>query len=471
MIYNNSFFKKELRESYFENAISSKSRIGFAVFVALSSFAVHFILITLTTTVLAETIPQFTERSYYSVLLIYINVSYFYYLIYLVSNFRFLTFAEIKSNKWYILMKFGFSPVRMIFTKLYVRLVSVFFIYGLGFFFTLFLTSILKYPLVWENILPLFILGLFDIFFVIVVTMTSSLFFENGSLSGYITVVCVIVLAALKYITGYYNIIENRKLFVNITVLYLFIKYFVILLGTIIICLVIILVRAKFNARYFYFSFYKKDLDFPENVRIVIPSAPYNERRAVNEYSVKTKTKIISGITNSLLILVIFSSILFNVMVLFVSLSTPGNEIGFVHIIPYVFKSDTMEPAIVYNDLVFFRTIENKDMLTKGDIILYQANGEINVARIQSFQSGKVVVDIDNYPARENGSYLRETIDRSGIYARYAGRSRWLGVLVLFANTTFGRMTLLLIPSLLLFYYKPIIEFSRFITFERQKEE
>lgn len=459
-----------MKESYFEHSISVRKRLGYALFLALISFGVHFVILTLARSVLIDVVPKYMNPSYYSVLSAYIDISYIFYVVYLAANYQFLTFAEIKSNKWYILMKFGFSPVQMIFTKLYARLITAFIVYGTGYLITLFLTSFLKYPFVLEYILPLFILGLLDIIFIITITMTSSMYLKKGILSDYAMAVSVFFLVVLKFFLHYYTTINDRSKFDSIQVLAYFSEYIVILTSIIMACIIIIFIRAKINAKYYYFSFYTKDLDFSDNVKIIMGAGTKALKKKTSEYEVKIRTRIVSRLLNAVLTILISIFILFNIIVLLISLSTQSQEITFLKVIPYVFKSETMQPAIMYNDLAFFHKIDLSEPLNSSDIVLYKAHEEVNIARIQLFQAEKIVVDIDNYPPQNETFIFREALNRNQIYGKYLGRSRWLGVLILFANTTFGRLFLLLIPSILLFYYKPITDFIRYVTNEGLKE-
>lgn len=470
MIYNSSFLKKELKESYFEQAISMKNRYSFALFLALLSFGVHSIMLTLKASVLADELPHYLYPSYFSILSIYNDIAYFFYIVYLTSNYHELTFAEIKNNKWYILMKFGFSPVRMIFTKLYVRLLTAFIVYSLGYLIIMFLGTFLKYPFVFIYVLPLFILGFLDIIFIITVTMTSSLYFEKGKLSGYVMFLSVVLLSILKKHLGYYSIIRDISKFTSFFVFRYFLEYILTVFIIISLCLITIFIRAKINAKFYYFSFYKRDLDFPTDVKIVLNSNTKRRRKKLKEYSINNKNKILSRLTNIFLSLIIVMFIIINIIVLIVSVSTPGKELFFIKVIPYVFKSDTMEPAIMYNDLVFFKKTDIDEPLKTSDTVLYQGNGMMSISRIQSFEDEKIIVDIDNYPSENEINIYKEAINRTQIYGKYIGRSRWLGVLILFANTTLGRLLLLLIPSILLFYYKSIARFISLIRNERLKE-
>ncbi len=469
MIYDNSFLKKELKETYFEQSISSKRRLSYALFLALISLGCYLMLLTLERSILSDVVPRYFDRSYYSVLSVYNDVSYIFYIIYLAANYRFITFDEIRENKWYILIKFGFNPVRMIYTKLYARLLTVLIIYGTGFIAVSFLATYLKYPIVYSYFLPLFILGLVDIIFVLIVTMTTSLYLGKSIWSNYLILLYFILLVFLKYYFDYYSHLNAKNQFQDIFVLTYFARYFLTLFVIMAISILTIFIRAKRNSRYFNFAFYVKDLDFSDNLTIVFGKGD-KKKSILKEYALKTRMKISTKITSSLLVGVISIFILFNLFVLLISLSTPGRELSIAKIIPYVFHSETMEPEIMYNDLVFFKKTHINQNFKVGDIVLYKSDNEVSVSRIKVFQGENLVVDIDKYPEGNQNSIFRETIDKSLVYGLFIGKSRWLGVLVLFSNTTLGRLLLLLIPSLLLFYYKSISHFISLINYERMKE-
>ncbi len=461
MIYNKSILKKELTESYFEHSISRKRSFEYALFLALISFAVHYILRTLDKSVLSDAVPKYMSPTCFSTLLIYVDIFYLFIVIYLAANYHFLTFDEIRNNKWYIPIKFGFSPIKMILTKLYARLITITFIYGFGFFIMLFLTSLLKYPLVFEYIMPIFALGLIDFIFIIIVTMTSSLYFKKGIISNYVMFISILLIAVLKHFLGYYNIISDKSNFNSMNIFSQFSKYISILILASIICILVIIAKGIINAEYYNFSFYTMDYDISDDVIITMQADSKLKRVATHRIDANTKLRILTKILNSLLFMIILSFIIINVIVLLISISTARKEIAIFRVIPYVFQSDTMQPAILYNDLVFFKTDDIE--ASKGDIVIYEANGEANIARVQLFQAGKVIVSIDNHPSENEGKVYRETINKNQIYGKYIGKSRWLGLLILFANSTIGRLILLFIPIILLFYYKPIVTMLRYI--------
>jgi len=66
------------------------------------------------------------------------------------------------------------------------------------------------------------------------------------------------------------------------------------------------------------------------------------------------------------------------------------------------------------------------------------------------------VVDIDYYPSVHQTGSMRKTIKRELVIGVFTGRNRWLGALILFANTIFGRVLFLFIPAVLLFYHRQL---------------
>jgi signal peptidase I len=188
------------------------------------------------------------------------------------------------------------------------------------------------------------------------------------------------------------------------------------------------------------------DYDISDDVIITVQNESKLKRVITHKFDTNTKLRILTKILNSLLFMVILAFIIINVLVLLISISTARKEISILRIIPYVFQSDTMQPAIMYNDLVFFKKAENIEA-SSGDIIIYEANGEANIARVQLSQAEKVIVSIDNHPSENEGKVYRETINKNQIYGKYIGKSRWLGLLLLFANSTIGRLILLAIKG------------------------
>ena len=53
------------------------------------------------------------------------------------------------------------------------------------------------------------------------------------------------------------------------------------------------------------------------------------------------------------------------------------------------------------------------------------------------------------------------------VYAVHDYNNRWLGAVILFANTILGRLIFLLIPTVMIFFYEPVTKFFRNISKEQ----
>lgn len=157
MIYNHNIITKEQKQAFVERKESRNKIFFYGIIVALLTFSLHFMLQTLTRSVLSTALPQLMMPSYFSTLSLYIVMAFILYTAYMIRYYDFLTYAEISQNKWYTLAKNGYAPHRMIVVKLLMRLSEVIAYYTIGFAATLFLTMFLKYPFVVSYMLPLYI--------------------------------------------------------------------------------------------------------------------------------------------------------------------------------------------------------------------------------------------------------------------------------------------------------------------------
>jgi hypothetical protein len=474
MIYKSSFLKKELRNAYLADGISRKKILGFGVFLGLLTFAIYFVLQTLTRSVLIDAVPEFMFTSYFSTLYLYTIVSYIFFVFYFIIYYEYLTFAEIRKNRWYILAKIGYKPVSMIHEKIFMKLVTVLLTYTLGFLVTIFLTYFLKFPFIWQYMLSLYMVGAINLVVLVIVTLVSSIFIKNPINARYTVVAIAISKFVFMIMSNYYNLVSDRVLMQNITNLFDFSRSpFLIITGILVSVSFITCVIVGNNiAKYYNRSVYKEKVHLEghenENVSIVILDGADNysmKKRVRSEYKAKAPNRLMNIVVSSSLVVVITVMMAFNLLTLAVTFVSPEKEIAIFGKIPYVFQSETMEPVIMYNDLAFFNKIEYSFPIIESDIVLYKNNGVVGVSRVQSIETTAVgkrfVVDVEKYTDVRQAGTFREIIKREDIYGIYAGRSRWLGAIILFANNVFGRMLLLLIPSFLIFFYKPINKFFR----------
>jgi len=475
MIYKSSFLKKELRNAYLEDGISRRKILDFAVFLGLLTFAIYFVLQTLTRSVLIDTVPEFMLTSYFSTLYLYTIVSYIFFVVYFIIYYEYLTFVEIRLNRWYNLAKIGYNPLSMIFGKIFMKIVTVLTTYSLGFLFTIFLTYFLKFPFVWQYMLSLYMVGAINLVLLVNVTLVSSIFIKNHINARYMVISIAALTFTFMIMSDYYSLVSDQALMQNIANLFDFSRSpYLIIAGIIMAVSFIVCVfwgnnTAKYYNRYVYNEKVYLEGYEDENVRIIMlddgGNFTVNNKKLSREYKAKSQSRLPDIVISSILIVVIVAMLSINLLTLAVTFLSPGKEIDIFGKIPYVFQSETMEPVIMFNDLAYFDKIDVSFPINEQDIVLYKNNGIVGVSRVQSIVTAaagkRYVVDVENYTDVRQAGTFRETIKREDIYGIYAGRSRWLGVVILFANTVFGRLLMLLIPSFLIFFYKPIARFFR----------
>lgn len=467
MIYKNSYFKKELRQAYTENKSGNNRKIVFALFLGLISFALYFLLQTLQESVLSDVIPEIMQTSFFSTIYIYIHMSFFLNTVYFIIYYDYLFFSEIRKNSWYLLVQMKYNPVMMIFSKFFALLYSVVLIYTIGFVFIIFLTFFLKYNLIFSYMPSLYAAGLIDLILISILAMTISLYAKTIINARYMTFLSAVLIMVFKIVLRFYTIISNRVTMQNINNMFdirrsLFIPAFA---AVTIACSLICVLRARNVAKYY--NIPGNNLAVSENVTVVhIDSKTGKWKSNIGSEKASKKIKIIDIVVTAFLTIFISAALIFNGLIIFINASTKGSEVAIRGVIPFVFRSDTMKPAIMLNDLAYFEKVDIQYDINVGQIIIFKQSNVIYVEKVVNKSGSELKVDINNYPPMSQTGAMIKTVPRDAVIGIYIGRNRWLGALILFANTIFGRLLFLLLPTVLLFYYKQIIQF-----YQREKNK
>lgn len=457
MIYKSSYFKKELRQAYIENKISLRKQFLLGLFIGLTAIAVHFVLQTMIKSVLSDAIPHVMQQSYFSTLYAYTQAALFIYLLNFLILYDALSFSEIRKNRWYLLVKMGYSPIYMIFAKISALLYSVWFVYTAGFVMTLLLTAVLKYRFIVLYVPNLYLVGLLDLFLLSIIIVTASLFFKQRSACRYFALFAYAAILVMRHTLGYQQLISDRALMQDVFFFFSHRQnfYWPVALAVIVFCLIVCFFKAGDIAKYYSVTYENFARMLPENTKLVVRDRQTGRMRSLIKPDLSARrSKIFDMATTTILAIVICLAVTFNIFVILISTAQPGKEVTIRGIIPYIFVSETMQPTIKINDLAFFRRVDPYEPVNVGDIVLFQDDNTVYVERVVAIQDGKYTVDIDYYPPQAQKGAMVKTIDRAAIYGVHTSSSRWLGALILFANTIAGRMVFLLIPVLLLFYSK-----------------
>ena len=457
MIYKSSYFKKELRQAYIENKISLRKQFFLGLFMGLVAIAVHFMLQTMIKSVFGERMPHLMQQSYFTTLYTFTFISLFLYLLYFIFLYDTLSFTEIRKNRWYLLVKMGYNPISMIFAKLSALFYSMIIIYTTVFAVTMLMTAFLKYNFFYLYIPALYLVGLLDFLVLGIVILTASLFFKQRNMCRYFALFAYVIIIALRYASGYQKIVSNRVLMQDFYVLFRFDRciYLPVIAAIVFACLVICFLKAGDIAKYYSVS-YENYADFlPENAQLVTRDDNTGRIRSLITPDLSARrSKIFDMVATASLALVVCLAVAFNIFVILISTSQPGKEVTIRGTIPYIFVSETMQPTIMENDLAYFRRIDPYENVNVGDIVLFKDENTVYIERVVTIEDDKYIVDIDYYPPAAQKGAMIKTVDREDIYGIYKGASRWLGALILFANTIFGRFVFLFVPVLMLFYYK-----------------
>ncbi|NLI94086.1 MAG: S26 family signal peptidase [Peptococcaceae bacterium] len=464
MIYRNSYFKKELRQAYSENRTSSGRKLASALFLGLISFALFFVFQTLQESVLSESVPQIMQPSFFSTVTIYIHAAFVFYTLYFIVNYETLFFSEIRNNSWYLLIQMGYHPVMMFFSKLLALLYTAFMIYTVGFLVTVFLTLFLKYTFILSYLPSLYLAGLTDIFLISILSMIFSLFTKTIVNARYWIFFSAVIIVVLKIMLGEYTILSNRVSMQNINNLFAlnYTAYIPAALVLMILFCFICLIKSDNLAKYYNYNPPSDTPFIPEGVQVVrIDSSTGKQKILWNKDKKGWRGRVFDTVSTAFLIIFICTALAFNIFIILINTSTPGQEVSIRGVIPFVFQSRTMEPAIQMNDLTFFRKIDPWFPVEAGQIILFEENHLIYVERVLVKAGEELKADIDNYPPLSQPGAMLKTVPREAVHGVYIGRNRWLGALIFFANTIVGRILFLLVPAVLLFYSKQINDYLK----------
>jgi hypothetical protein len=459
MLYIKSYFKKEMAQSQTVNSLGRLKKVAYAMFLGLFSFAVYFLLQTLSESVLADAVPHILQPSYYSTLFTYLYIIYWGFVLYCVANFDSVSFVEIRKNHWYMLIKMGYKPFPMILSKLTALILTLVYVYTVGFAFTVLLSVFLKFTFIFGYLPSLYLVGLADLVVIGMVYLAVSLLTRTTA-AGRTILLCATALQALmRVLLGFRTVVMNRIAMQSPFVLFDFRQslYLPAALLIIVACLAVCVIAAKAQSQYYSRRGDTGKDPLPENVCIVTLKGKNRKPVPLRDGKARhVRTKLFGIVTTSVLVLVIVATLAFNVFIIVMSASQPGKEVAFGGRIPYIFQSSTMEPGIIKNDLAFFSKIDVQYPLSVGDIVLFKKDNTVFIERVTGFDADSVTVDIEKYPPMSQVGSMIKAVDRSAIYGIFAFANRWLGVVILFANTIFGRITLLIVPAFLLFFDKSI---------------
>jgi len=476
VIYRTKFFKEELSYGYFERKKNVGALIALGIFAGMLTFSIYFILQTLTKSVLSDEASFLVEQSYHTTALLYLAVSYVGFWIYITARFRMVTFSEVYENTWYGLLHQGYRISTLVFGKLFAQLFAMLILNTAGFLSTLLMSSFLKFPLIPGYLVSMFLVGTFNCASLLVVAMAASLLVRDLGNARSLFSVGAFLLFALQIVFGFFALVTDRESIMHVSALFTKSAYLYVDIAVMALCIGVCILKGSYIAR----LYNAPELDEPPSlghaegttllVRTKSPSAAIQRsaRQLSASYQPVKRGNLLSSVMSFLLAVGILAMFAIDVVMLAFSYASPEKETSIMGFIPYIFQSSTMEPEINYNDIAFFEAIDEYVQLNSDDIVLYKDDTEIVQVRrivdeLTDSSTGKdmLEVDIDYYPEGSQKGILHGYVEKSAVYGRLVGVNRWLGVVVLLANSMFGRILFMLVPIILLFFSKQINDFFK----------
>lgn len=478
-IYRYNSFKKEVRFDFIDRKTGKFRLPLLGVFAALLSLAIHFILQTMTDTVLTDAIPVLMARTYFTLISTYNLVFLVTLLAFFGTNYRTRTFAEIQKNHWYLQAKMGYKPAVLVINKMLARLLTTWTNYSIGFLTILLIGFLLKYNFIYTYIISLYLSGLGDSLIILIMILTTSLLSKDSSYNTWFILLIGVGHQTAKFFSGRYELVTTPAYMRNLRAVFNVFDspYLMFQITLALICMISLMILARYAAAYFYYPRNKVNKVSMHTVvgRIQKNQKPRKKDKVLGQVRMGSKhypvvkipdsaeagqaaARALNAVLTTFATLLIVMMLIFNVIVLLLSAAQSNDEVSIRGTIPYLFHSETMDPAISRNDLVYFQQIDDQSSLDIGDIVILKDDYEVFIERVISIDGNQITVDIDNYPEMTKEDAMLKTVSRDAIYGRYSGRNRWLGAIIHFANTITGRILFLLIPSILLFYHDKILK-------------
>ena len=306
--------------------------------------------------------------------------------------------------------------------------------------------------------------------------MAASLIIRDISNARSLFSVATFLLIVLQIKLGFFSLVSDRDKIMRVSALFTGSAYLYIDLFLIVLCVIICIIKGSEVARLFHAPMFSAppELGRAPGTRLVVrteskaPAIVRNAKLRSDSYQPTKSGNLLSSIMSFVLVIGVLAMFAIDLVMLAFAYASPEKETSIMGYIPYIFQSSTMEPGIKYNDIAFFEAIDEYVQLNPKDVIICKdETGIVQVRRIlKKFTDEKtglvsLEVDIDFYPEGSQRGILHGFVTESAVYGRLSGVNRWLGVVILFANSMFGRMLFMLVPIILLFFSKQINDFFK----------
>lgn len=436
-MYKNSYFLKEIRQSNIEHKISAVNGTFFGIFTAMIAFLLHIAVLQLDGTVFADTFPYLLHKDFFAPLYIYEKTFILFCIVYYLVRFEHIALAEIRSNRWYLLVKMGYNPKILVTVKLFAQFSLLLYAFLIGYLATLGVALLSNCAYSSEYLPALFLSGVIGI--ALLCSLTTALSVLNRFRSVLYSRWCIVLAESafilLSDLTGYRNALSSKTFIAEHGMFAPFSMsasvYFVLIMVCIAALYVVSLYNAKNIAMYYDEPLENTDFSLPAG-RVL---ARIDHKTGVFYIFRKSRFKVRSIVFNIVIIVLLCAFVLFSLgLNIFYYCNRNGK---FVKIDDYIFalSDKTLEPAdfdelLIYkNDFLIFKTADVDDSIDEGKTVLIENDGKLEIKQ-----------------------YSTE-LQNTHILGELRAVSRWLGAAVLLVSNTEGKTLFLVLPLLALLLF------------------
>ncbi len=475
MIYTKDYTDQEMSKSTLSGDGNKWRIYVYCILCVLVSVVLTLLLNSLDSTIVSEALPTFTganAKSSFALLTFLAPIIMLFTIGYYFGNYQNFTFAELHTNRMYMLIKMGAKMKQVILLRIYSALSLPLFLYAISFIISVFTCLLFNYSI---NILAMpgqFLAGVIIIVLITMIILTLSLFFYNEKYAILAFIGVALLIIALGVLTNFTNVIQASINVSNLGVMFGGATgYFLfICLGLIVVCFVISLVRS-FNLIKYY-STIKETIP-----GIVVIDYSKNVVKAVKKDNSAKKEKIFNGTIMTIFIAFVAISFATNLFLIYMATNNLESQSLYNNYVPIIFGSETMRQGdsevdstlsypqfIEKNDLAVFENTSNQDININVGNVIYYINSDTSsavIVKVKLIDSDGYHVDVTYYPNQEDAGTLATTLTRTQIKGRLVYVNRVVGAWVTLNDAVIGKIVFLVIPLFIIIFYDKIRKFNK----------
>ncbi len=471
MIYTNNYKDEEMSNSLLSNGGHKYRMLVYSLLCVLVSFVITMLLYSLDSTVIYDIIPNLVganSKSMFVLMTVLTPILIIFVIAYYFGHYQDLTFAVLRTNRMYMLLKSGQNLNKVCFIRIFSGLLMPILLYSTSFILSLFVSLIFGYSLNVTSLPGLYLSGLILVTLTTVGILTLSLFSYKAKYAFLVFLFLFIGVWVGAILSNYTNLIQASINVSNLDVLFGPKTYYFlfICLGLIVILLIIAIIRSIYLVRFY-------NLEKVDTPNIVVLDYLTKEPTKIKKDNSRKKEKIFNGTIYT--IFGIFAGVAFltNIFLIYMATNSLETQNLYSDIVPVVFGSETLKQGdkeidetldapqfIEKNDLVFFENIINKDYNIKAGNVIYYIDSDTSKAVIVKVlsidENGDYKVDVTYYPNADDEGKMATTLTKSQIKGVLTYVNRPLGAWITINDSNVGKVVFLVFPLVVIIFFDKI---------------